>query len=78
MKRRFSDMSTEELQGAVDVTRQRLFDLEKLLAERLALNGECLQKTPCTLCCEHVFRSSTGPRDNGVYERVCEKCGYAD
>lgn len=76
--RRVADLSTEELQAVLNMSRKRVRALETIVAKRGAEAATEEPKTPCMTCCEHVFRTNLCPRDNGCYERVCEKCGYSD
>ena len=77
--KRVADLATEELQAVLHTSRKRVQALEMIVAKRgvdSAATGEPAK--PCMSCCEHVFRTNLCPRDNGCYERVCEKCGYSD
>ena len=77
--KRVADLATEELQAVLHMSRKRVRALEMIVAKRGAEDAtEQPAKTPCMTCCEHVFRTNLCPRDNGCYERVCEKCGYSD
>ena len=75
--KRVADLATEELEAVLSASRKRCQALEIIVARRRA-EGAAEPAKPSVTCCEHVFRTNLCPRDNGCYERVCEKCGYSD
>ena len=75
--KRVADLATEELEAVLNVSRKRFQALEIIVAKRKA-EGAAEPAKPSVTCCEHVFRTNLCPRDNGCYERVCEKCGCSD
>ena len=83
-----ADLSTEEMQALLWIGKKRVKRLEVHLAKRIkdssdeattpGATTEPKPKTTCVVCCEHVWRNrSIGPRDNGEYDLVCERCGLA-
>ena len=80
-----AELGTEDLQALLWVSRKRVKKLELLLARRAKESDASgpdtpsePKPTPCMSCCNHVWINKiTGPRDNGDYDLVCERCGLA-
>ena len=81
-----AELGTEDLQALLRVSKKRVKRLELLLARRAKESdargpdtpSEPKPPTPCMACCKHVWINKiTGPRDNGDYDLVCERCGLA-
>ena len=81
-----AELGTEDLQALLWVSKKKVKRLELLLARRLKdvdvastdLPPEPKPPAPCMSCCHHVWINKiTGPRDNGDYDLVCERCGLA-
>ena len=82
MAKRLADLATEDLHALLHLSRKRVRQLEKIIAKRqedVVSETEARPTHPCMTCCDHVWRSHcTGPRDNGEFSRICEKCGLCD
>ena len=82
MAKRLADLATEDLHALLHLSRKRVRQLETLIAKRqedVVSETEARPTHPCMTCCDHVWRSHcTGPRDNGEFSRICEKCGLCD
>ena len=77
--KRVAELESEELSDLLAIAKKRVAMLEKVLAKRIVQDESKSERRACTVCCKHVFMyRSDGPRDNGVHDRVCEECGYAD